>query len=101
MMTKMPTTQKMKKIFGTLMVFAVVCGFAATAGAQAASSSYDTSVIAPQQKPAAGYDGIFFVQSGDGDYKLELGFRVDTMFFWGRNNLIDNAATPLVDESND
>jgi hypothetical protein len=92
--------KKMKKIFGTLVVFAVVFGLATTAGAQA-SSSYDTSVIAPQQKPVAGYDGMFFVQSGDGDYKLQLGFRVDTMFFWGRNNLIDNATTPLVDESKD
>lgn len=66
-------------------------------------SSYDEPLMAPavETTPTAGYDGGFFIQSKDGDYKVKLGARVDTMFYWQSSKLPDNTATLALDESAD
>lgn len=89
----------MKKFLGVLTALAVT--FCILGNAHAQSSSYDTTVIAPQQKPTTGYDGGFFVASPDGTWKMKFGVRVDTMFFWGTNNVFDDLTTPQTDESKD
>lgn len=89
---------KLKTLIFTVVV--ITLAFASVSFAQdTTSSSYDT--VAATSKPLAGYDGGFFIQSQDGKYKLNLGARLDTTFYWLSNNTPDNAATATIREDDD
>lgn len=79
----------MKRLFLLFITLFLVTGYAFNLNAQASSSTttYD--------KPTSGYDGGFFVQSKDGDFKMSIGARVDTMFYWISDNIPDDATTYL------
>lgn len=95
----------MKKIIVFLAVFLIFFVFSKTLRSQDISSSsyssYEEAVIAPEKKPIAGYDGGFFIQSEDGKYRLVLGSRLDTMFYWQSSYAPDDPLTPTIEESRD
>lgn len=89
----------MKTLSKLTVAIAITLLFAAAASAQPASS-YDTTFATA--KPTSGYDGGFFIQSDDGKYKLTLGTRLDTMFYWQSNDAdTDDPTTLTLDESAD
>lgn len=93
----------MRKVVVMLAVALLMCGISNISHSQdVGSTSYETVVVAPEPaKPTSGYDGGFFVQSKDGKYKLVIGTRLDTMFYWQSQNTPDLPATPTLDESKD
>ncbi len=87
----------MKRLIGVAVAIAIALGGAGFASAQG-TSSYNQPVESatytpPAPKPTAGYDGGFFVKSGDGDWKLKIGTRVDTMFYYESENVPNDAST--------
>lgn len=82
----------MKKYYVFALTFLATTTLAFTAISQPVASSYNSEPT-PPAKPTSGYDNGFFIQSPDGDFKLGIQSRIDTMFYYDHDNVDDPTTT--------